>query len=191
MEYRDTQIIGSCGKRGRGKTCLIVAIAYDCYLRGWNVYSNLHSTSDQIGYRSASGKRWSKYITPNDLLTLKMAEDERGFVLLDEAYVWYESRTSNDKKSKKIPLTYRILQSRKLGYDVGYSVQLRSSIDLRLRFSTDILFSAYKPFVFDVIDEDDYIRRAPFIFRNAPDYYDLFNTKEVVGEIEPPQEETW
>lgn len=179
MSYRDTQIIGSCGKLGRGKTALLVSLAYDCWLDGWNIYSNLHSMSDQREYHSSSGLKWSAYIEPKDLLSLKMDEGDKGFVFLDEAYIWYESRMGDKDKTG---LTYPLFQSRKLGFDIGYTVQLRSSIDKRLRNLTDVLFVAkpYTRFTFRLMDEEDYTVKT-INFRNPADYFELFNSKEVVG----------
>lgn len=57
-------------------------------------------------------------------------------VVIDEAYLWLDSRRSMSKEN--VNVSYVVLQSRKRGFDVLYIAQVRSSVDLRLRELSEI-----------------------------------------------------
>lgn len=75
-------------------------------------------------------------VTPYDLENIK-----QGLILIDEAYSWFDSRTSN--KQENLYLTNRIgFNSRKRGLTIVISAQLEGSIDLRFRDLADIVITA-------------------------------------------------
>lgn len=57
-------------------------------------------------------------------------------VVIDEAYLWLDSRRSTTKSN--VDVSYVVLQSRKRGFDILYIAQVRSSVDLRLRELSEI-----------------------------------------------------
>ena len=59
-----------------------------------------------------------------------------GLLLVDEAYLWLESRVSTSAINRYI--SYMLFQSRKRGFDVFISSQLSSAIDLRFRYLEDL-----------------------------------------------------
>src|SRR5574340_1021688 len=65
-----------------------------------------------------------------------LAAQENALVIIDEAYLWLDSRTSSSKTNRTV--SYLILQSRKRGFDVLYTAQVKSSVDLRLRELSEI-----------------------------------------------------
>lgn len=72
---------------------------------------------------------------PVDLLTKDafkgLANLSNALVVMDEAYLWLDSRRSASKSN--IDVSYIVLQSRKRGFDIVHISQISSSVDLRLR----------------------------------------------------------
>ena len=59
-----------------------------------------------------------------------------GLLLIDEGYIWLDSRLSQSNLNKY--LSTFIFQSRKRGFDIFMSAQLESSLDLRFRHLQDL-----------------------------------------------------
>ena len=174
----EKMIYGIAGGLGKGKTLLEVMLAYTAFEAGHKIYSNMHSTSDQVGWQSESGKQWSEYVTPDDFVKLN-AND--AYVMLDEVYQWLESRGSG-LNTVRTTLTHTILQSRKLGFHIIYSLQLLSSVDKRLRNLTDYLFVTTSEFKYEVFDINSDNTSKTFTLKNPYDYFPLYNHKERVIE---------
>ena len=107
------------GHLGSGKTLLLT---YFALLTNKNIpiYANFHIKLPNV-----------KVIEPNELEDL-----EKGILLIDEAYLWLDSRCSGREINRY--LSYLIFQSRKRGFNVFASSQLSSAIDLRYRFISDL-----------------------------------------------------
>lgn len=73
----------------------------------------------------------AKQITVEDLESIT-----EGLILIDEAYLWLESRVSSSAINRY--MSYMIFQSRKRNFDIFISSQLSSAIDLRFRFLEDL-----------------------------------------------------
>lgn len=71
-----------------------------------------------------------------------LAHLSNALVIIDEAYLWLDSRRSSSKSN--IDVSYLVLQSRKRGFDILYLAQVRSSVDLRLRDLSEMWVFAEK-----------------------------------------------
>lgn len=115
-------LIGIKGKLGAGKTLAMTFLGYLAQQKyGTKIASNYKTTfSDQ-------------YIT-----TLKQFESfKNGIMLLDELWLWIDSRRSGSDKNmivNKIPLA-----SRKRGLIIIYTSQQIGQTDLRIRGITDLI----------------------------------------------------
>lgn len=112
------------GNLGSGKTLLLVMAALK-YPPEKRIYSNFHIDLPNV-----------TLIGPDD-----MHDIEHGLVLLDEMYLWLDSRMSGSKEN--IKLSHAIFKSRKRGLDIWGTVQLTGSVDLRFRTLVDKSFYAY------------------------------------------------
>lgn len=81
----------------------------------------------------------SRYV---DLQPIMLHTLRDAVVVMDEPYVWLESRTSGNKLNEF--LSYEQFQSRKKGCDYILMTQIKSTVDLRFREMADILILAYK-----------------------------------------------
>lgn len=107
------------GHLGSGKTLFLTYLA-NITDKKTPIYSNFH-----IELPNAN------FIEISDLESIK-----EGLLLLDEAYLWLDSRCSSKEINRY--LSYLIFQSRKRGFNVFASAQINESIDLRFRFVTDL-----------------------------------------------------
>lgn len=103
------------GNLGSGKTLLLVDVAYRTSLSNQDqvIYANFHIDLPNV-----------VLIKPSDL-----ADITHGKVLLDEMYLWMDSRRSVSKGN--ISLSHDIFKSRKRGLDIWGTAQLTGSVDLR------------------------------------------------------------
>ena len=108
------------GFLGTGKTLFMVERAYLANLDERDVFANFH-----IDLPNAH------LIRPDDL------EDIRnGVLLLDEGYLWMDSRLSGSKMNRSV--SYEIFKARKKKLDIWITTQLHSAIDKRFRLLEDM-----------------------------------------------------
>jgi hypothetical protein len=110
-------LMGIYGNVGSGKTALIVYIA---------------SKSPNVPIKSNFKINLPQYqpLEVSELLTLE-PQKEGLFVIMDEAYVWMESRLSPSKLNRYV--SYVGFQSRKRNLDIICTAQIRGTLDTRFR----------------------------------------------------------
>jgi hypothetical protein len=141
----------------------------------------------------------SHYVPPSILLewfkTGKVRFPLEGAtVYIDEAYMYMESRAPSKQSTE---FTYMILQSRKLGANVVFCVQLTSSIDKRLKFLANYwilcnrvcLDGVHNDYHFEFMDNEGNTLNELYIREEAmkSTIYGLYDTQEIVtaaGEAE-------
>jgi len=108
-------------------------------------------------------------------------------VFIDEAYAWLESRTSGADLNKCT--SYILFQSGKRTINIYLTAQLFSTVDIRFRNMSNIIVEVYKHQDQELFEYNFYERvRGELIFRNtwylpfyeAEEYYDLYDTLEIV-----------
>ncbi len=115
-----------------------------------------------------------------------------GLLLIDEAYLWLESRASSSMLNKYI--SHLIFQSRKRGFDCFISSQLHGAVDLRFRFLEDL--TIYACGLNENEDGFEYIMRGwgktgsyTLPYKTAEKLFPLFDTMEY-PETAPTEFET-
>ena len=107
-------------------------------------------------------------------------------VYIDEGYTWLESRVSS--KALNRYLSYILLQSRKRTINIYITMQLFSTIDLRFREQSNIIIFCKKKdegFEYKVFNRDNgYISIFMFPLNKAKEYYDIYDTYEIVEPYE-------
>lgn len=122
-------IIGFVGPRGSGKSASMVLEAYRWYQKGYTVFSNIDLSFEHQPY---TAKMIENFASDKNPLS-------RAVVLIDEAHVLLDSRSSVTKRNKII--SYFILQTRKRDVHVLYTTQSFHQIEKRLRDQSDMLIS--------------------------------------------------
>lgn len=171
-------IIGYFGTRGQGKTLSLIREAYDHYLKGYKIYTNI--------------KLNKKYFKTYEILSLKdimaFVESEcqfqKSFFILDEIHIYIDSRTSASKKN--VIISYFALQTRKRNVRLGYTTQFTHQVDKRLRDLTEIEINCDK-----IMSEygriqvnycRDIGRGVVWVDKFlASDYFDYYDTNEIVN----------
>jgi len=134
---------------------MAVALAYEAYLNGNKIYSNMESVSAHGKYASPEAwalsgdprpwvnrPAWATYLeNPKALMALEF--EDNAYVLIDEIWAWLESRGSG-VSSTRTELTHTILQSRHAGWHLIATLQLVSSVDTRVRHLINYLIIARK-----------------------------------------------
>lgn len=168
-------IVGFIGNMGGGKTLSMVKYAYEKYLSGFTIYSNIHLDF------------------PHKKLDLELildyANEDKQFpksvFLIDEAHIYLEARRSASKRN--IVITYFILQTRKKDILLLYTTQNFYQVEKRLREQTDVRISCYTKKVkgrmmtlnkMEVLKMEGTQRHSSIFC--SEDYYHLYNTYEVV-----------
>lgn len=108
------------GELGSGKTLFLSLLAKTAEHNKMPIYSNFTLRM--------------KHVKNIDIGDLEMIRN--GLLLIDEAYLWLESRASSSMLNKYI--SRLIFQSRKRGFDFFISSQLHGAVDLRFRFLEDL-----------------------------------------------------
>lgn len=120
-------IIGFIGQRGSGKTLTMVRFAYEKYLEGYKIYSNINLNFPHETY------------TVDDLLDY--AENGKYFgqtiFIIDEVHILFDSRSAGKKRNRIF--SYFLNQSSKNALDVYYTTQFSRQVELRLRLNTEIV----------------------------------------------------
>src|SRR5436189_6182989 len=140
-------LMGVCGNIGEGKTLYttryVIKSILECVNCGGNDPKSEQFPACICGdfkrryneflanyhIKSPSPDIEVKLLKYDDLIHLGKLDS--ALVVLDEVYVWFDSRTSGTKRNRAI--SYVVLQSRKKGMDIVYTAQAFSSVDLRLR----------------------------------------------------------
>jgi len=125
--------------------------------------------------------------------TLLNAEMSGSNIVIDEAYIWLESRLSG--KPINLYMSYILFQSRKRNMDIYLTDQILGSIDVRFRLLTDYEIKCKaipnskhpKGFVYYVIDRTGF---RPRMYKNylpieaAAKYFDYYDTFELINPID-------
>lgn len=111
------------------------------------------------------------------------SEYENNTVLLDEAYVYIESRLSMSNKNKAF--SYILFQSRKKSVDLVLTVQLVNTLDSRFRNLFDYIIYAHGNdglyYYYTVVNRHtSKIKNIKLPIVKAVPFYNLFNTNEVI-----------
>lgn len=171
-------LIGIFGDLGSYKTSFLTLLCLYASTNGLEVISNYNLT-------------FADRLTLSDLLGLTVQTgniDAKGFMALDEVYYLLESRISQSRVNRGA--SYFVLQSRKLGWDLGYTAQLSSSVDLRLYELTDVKIYCYgldqnTGFVRfgRVFGEQNEVRFSiPYSFF-VENIFPVYDTKEIVNPL--------
>lgn len=171
-------IIGYVGTRGRGKTLSCVREAYEHYLKGYTIYSNINLNKKYF-------KTWFKL--DGQMLVDWVEGDKqfkKAFFILDEVHVYLDSRMGMSKRN--IIISYFILQTRKRDVRLGYTTQFYNQVEKRLRQPTEV-----------IVECQNYNNKGIIINRNivyvlelnhkfqqqfiANDYFDFYDTNEIVN----------
>lgn len=116
------------GRQGSGKTLLLVWFAYQAYLRGRNIYANvhLHFKNNPLNYM--------------DIIDCKL---QNGAVLLDEIHQLLPARRSMSKRSIAICDNF-LSMVRKQGLEVYGTTQTLRKVDVRFREEADYVYVCEK-----------------------------------------------
>ncbi len=163
--------MGFSGLLGGGKTLLMTIFGKGTSLEGQKVYSN---------YRTS----FSDLISPMDLVN-RNENLKNCSLCLDELYAWIDSRTSGTTGNRLI--TYFGLQTRKIDVNLFYTAQLIGSIDLRLRYITDIVVLCErrkKGFSYTFFYGYQPIRKVFLKEEKAKQFYNDYDTSEEILPLE-------
>jgi len=113
------------GNQGSGKTLLAVKMAYDAYLKGRIIYSNvaLKFPYKQLDY--------------NDIIECKLIN---AFVLIDEIHIFLSNRRSMSKVNIEVTDNF-INQIRKQNLELVGTTQRLRKVDIKLREEIDYLYN--------------------------------------------------
>jgi hypothetical protein len=131
-------LLGLFGDMGSGKNIYMVWYVMRHYVQTGAYTAALPNFHIADGFLSQDGYQIAKSPVPERTPGLLDYEHfvalpamTNALVLIDEAYLWLDSRSSSSKVNKRV--SYLVLQSRKRGFDILYAAQVKSSVDLRLR----------------------------------------------------------
>lgn len=169
------KVIGIIGKLGQGKTMSLALIAHLYKLKGWKIYSNIHSLKD------------SDVFVPDIIEDFTKNHGSYSLLALDEIYLYIDSRLHGTRKN--MAYSYILMQSRKNNFDVIYTTNYYKNVDIRLRRLTDFVIECeYKELIKDklgllkwkIIDEEgDLIKEKQFYVDKK--VFALYNTKERIA----------
>lgn len=158
------------GGVGSGKTLLLTILGY--YLKS-NIISNYQLFFQKPDYK----------IEEFNVSKFVQAKYENCKILMDEAYVYLESRLSMSNKNKAF--SYILFQSRKKSIDMYLTVQLVSTIEKRYRemFDYSIFSHGFNGFEY-IYSVYNHTNKETKILKLREDkiigFYQLYDTNEVV-----------
>lgn len=155
------------GKVGTGKTLYTVLKSY---------YS-LREVVANIELKI--GKKVGKF----EFKIFKKGGYEKKLVLIDEAYVYFNSRSSTSSNNKESSTT--LFQMRKTSMDIILTMPLRRSVDINFREMADIVIfakglrnGAYYYQVNDFLEDRVYYEKISLDI--AKELYKMFNTYQII-----------
>lgn len=109
---------------------------------------------------------------------------DRSVALMDEGYVWIESRVSSSLINRIVSQV--LFQSRKRKTDIAVSAQLEKTLDVRFRDMADYIIVAEKgenEFIYHVFEQasDQEIGTMCIQFEEAPLIWDLYDTDQQIS----------
>ena len=173
------------GRQGSGKTLFLAKKAYEYYLEGKTIYSNIKLN---FSYKS---------IDYNDIIHCRL---KNAVVIIDEIHLLLSARNSMCKRNRLICDGF-ISMVRKMGLDVLGSTQTERKVDIRFREEKDFLYACNKyAYINDkwieVLHNQNMDKKIPIMIcldireefsMNwiamsfiGNDYFDLYDTTEVV-----------
>jgi hypothetical protein len=166
-------IIGIAGDIGAGKTLVATKILLEEYLAypDKKVFANMQRLK-HIPY---------EYLSFDRCVKMAMTDEElkSAILLVDEAHVWFDSRTSISKLNRIF--SYFLLQTGKMDITLIYTTQHFGQVDRRLRERTDLSIIVERNGDLHTCHGEDLSRGKKFKFLiHGPDVYEFYDTKEVV-----------
>lgn len=168
---RTTSFTGIFGRLGEGKTLLL---AYLCKLHledGWDVYTN-------FGFKHQTGE-------VQHLMQLR--DISNCYIALDDIVVVLDSR----QYTNNIAITWMLQLARKKHLKIGYTSQVLSGIDLRLRHITNLITMTnevhYPHFRLRLYNSEGKIKRK-FRIKYLPVIGELYDTDNIVYQKIPLSE---
>lgn len=116
------------GKQGSGKTIYLVKVAYDCYKRGYTVYSNVHLKFPYVKLRY------------KDIIDCKL---KNGAVILDEIHLLLPARNCMRTINRNICDGF-LSMVRKKNLEVYGTTQYERKVDVRFREEADFKYFCSK-----------------------------------------------
>jgi hypothetical protein len=196
LEVRETQrclkkqsslVVGYTGRRGSGKTTAMTLDAYNYFINGFKVYTNMKSLV------------FASCLPENNILSMADSDELNDcVVVIDEIQVLFDSRRS--ARRQNVNFLYFIQQIRKRNVSLLYTTQFSRRVDIGIREHTDlearprIVLRKGEYYICDVTYEDIVTTietGVPTYFRKvfvANDVFDLFDTNEKAQEIKPIEE---
>ena len=171
-------IIGIIGEMGSGKTLSAVYLASILKNKGYFIISNMKNflLNDNL-------------LTNPDMLK-ELDAKKKYLIIIDEIYVYADSRRSASKKN--LLLSYLIFQSRKRNLDIIYTAQKFTSVDIRIRKLTDLFILPHYYGIIDNyillqwdmaknVEQDKYITPDKKIkLKLNPKIFKLYDTYEII-----------
>lgn len=169
------------GGKGRGKTLTMVFEAYEYYLEGWAVYTNMQSCT------------FAKHMPPNEILDIdKNSKLNHCVLMIDELQTIMDARNSMSKQNKKF--SYFLQQIRKRGIILLGTSQFSKLIDVRMRDQIDLTGFPNFRSEYDICecvyldnsrfqDNNEFQEYKPTIRRiifDAKPVYKLYDTDEII-----------
>lgn len=169
-------ITANCGPSGTGKSTLMIGRAYQAYLRGVPVWSNI-----------------PLYFPYNKLVYASQLEKiENAYIAADELWITLDARNASSAENKA--MTHLMQQIRKNNVILEYTLQWFKQIDVRVRQNTNYMImpeyvnrhSARYPLGYIVYDLAKRDRIGDFVVMKSGQKVDprplweLFNTKSKV-----------
>jgi hypothetical protein len=164
-------IIGIEGGIGQGKTLVMTYFAKEEALRmKKRLHANYHLKDLPFRYLD-----FQTFI--DEALTHHQYRDS--CILVDEAHVWIDSRTS--MKKQNLLFTYLLLQTGKEDVNMYYTTQDFGQVDKRLRQRTDIAIHVRRKgdhHLLTIEDRTSFKRKRALVY--GPDVWPFFDTRETV-----------
>lgn len=153
------------GGLGAGKTLLLALIAL---MDDRPIWSNFAIKDDRYNE-----------LTPSGIDTL-----DRSVALMDEGYVWIESRVSSSLINRIVSQV--LFQSRKRKTDIAVSAQLEKTLDVRFRDMADYIIVAERgenEFIYHVFEQgsDQEVGTMCIDYEDAPIIWDLYDTDQKIS----------
>lgn len=154
-------LVSTTGYLGTGKTLFLTWMAWNSRQPVYANYSLDLDNAEKIGVK--------------DLNNL-----DKGLVLIDEAYLWLDSRLSSSEMNRY--LSKIIFQSRKRGFNMILSSQIQGAIDLRYRYLQDYRVHAlgqdHKNNFRYVVHGRGRVNDFSIDYETARELFDIFDTFE-------------